>query len=400
MSRFEELMQQAAEQRFPSYLERLESHFADGDGECPENPLGCRFCLGARNGEGRERSAETEESSWQAVDLAEVLSGLSGTPAPVMFCRSDGPCLVYSGKVHALNAEAESAKTWISLALCAERVQMGESVFYFDFESDARVICERLVALGLETEDIVRAFHYWRPDEPMTDRERVAVFKLAKDVAPSVVVFDGVSEMAGLHGWSIMNNDDMVQLIKTYPRPFAKNGAAVLVLDHLGRDVTARRGHAIGAQHKKAGIDVAYGLTVKRRLGRGLEGRVAIFVWKDRPGHVRPVAAAADLVGEVVITSLEGGNAVSVRVDPPDGTFAGALSVVRPVELMREISQTLERREKEGDPAPNKTLLRRLVDGDNNAIDRAISALEVEGCIRIEQHRNSHIHYFVRPFMV
>ena len=47
-------------------------------------------------------------------------------------------------------------------------------------------------------------------------------------------------------------------------RPIAAAGAAVVLIDHVAKDKEKRGRYAIGAQHKLAGVAVAYGIEVLR----------------------------------------------------------------------------------------------------------------------------------------
>lgn len=381
-------------------------------GECPfhKKRMHCGICGLAPT---ISYSAEEvkEANDWKPVDLKGVLSGLEAQPAPVRLCRTDGPCLLYDGKVHALNAEAESGKTWIALLACADEVRSGGHAFYFDYESDAVVICERLVSLGLEESEILAGFHYWRPDGPLTKGAVAAIEREAEESNPGVVVFDGVSEIATHHGWSINDNNEMTALINTYPRPFARRGAAALVLDHVGRDPDRRNGHAIGAQAKKAGVDVAYELVVAAPMSRGGTGRVNVFVRKDRPGHVRSlVTGARDLVANVHFVStplgdIETAEVVLYRMDvqvlAPGGggnIIAQGLSIVRPLETMEAVSRFLELAERIAEP-PSKNAIKDFIGGRASVVDNAIRSLIDEGFVDIRLGPNrSHLHVSIRPF--
>ena len=103
-------------------------------------------------------------TSWVPVDLGPIVSnGDSLEPGPTMLARSDGEQLLYPGKIHWFAGDPESAKGWLALGACAERIQTGEHVIYVDFEDEANTVVSRLLALGLEGEAIAAQFHYIRP---------------------------------------------------------------------------------------------------------------------------------------------------------------------------------------------------------------------------------------------
>jgi hypothetical protein len=54
-------------------------------------------------------------SSWAPIDLAPILAGRAVVTQPTMLYRSDGACLLYDGKDHAIYGEPESCKGWLAL---------------------------------------------------------------------------------------------------------------------------------------------------------------------------------------------------------------------------------------------------------------------------------------------
>jgi len=211
-------------------------------------------------------------TSWAPVDLAAVIRDGHLDEPPRMLARTDGPCLIYAEKNHVFSGEPESCKGWAALHLAAERVRAGEQVVYFDFEDVAGTVIPRLLALGLEEGAIVERFHYIQPDEPLeqaawADLERVLALE------PTLAVIDGVTEALVVHGLDLKDNTDIAKWLALLPRRLTRAGAAVVQIDHVGRDRDARGRFALGAQHKLAGVDVHYGFDVIEPFGRGLEGR-------------------------------------------------------------------------------------------------------------------------------
>jgi hypothetical protein len=328
--------------------------------------------------------------SWRPVDLGPLLAGDGLEASPELLVRNDGVCLLYRGKLHALNAEPESGKTFLALGACVERITLAEHVLYLDFESDAATIIERLRALGLADDHIAARFHYWRPDDPFGAAERRALDELVELCHPTLIVIDGVNEAMGLHGWSMVDNDDTVRFIKRIPRPLAATGAAVLMLDHVGRDKKSRGGFAIGAQHKKAGIDVSYELEVVEPFGRGLDGHARLYVRKDRPGHVRARCSGRERVGDLYVTSDDKGQVlVEVRtVDEDAAPF-------RPTHLMEKVSRALEAAVS---PMTSKAI-EQAGFGRASYVRQAVALLAADGFITITDGRHgSRLHVSARPF--
>jgi|SRR5829696_4156495 len=166
--------------------------------------------------------------------------------------------------MHAMSAEPQSGKGWAALHASAERIAAGQHVVYVDYEDTAANIGARLVALSVEHDAILSRFHYLRPEDPVTPQDVDALAELQ----PALVVVDGVTEALALEALDMANNQDVADFYKRLARPFATAGAAVLLIDHVVKDREARGRYAIGAQHKLAGVDVAYRLDVAQPFER------------------------------------------------------------------------------------------------------------------------------------
>jgi len=288
-----------------------------------------------------------------------------------MWRRTDGVALLYPGKIHAINAESESGKTWMALSICAEVMLEGEQVFFIDFEDSPASVVGRLVDLGVPVDVVEVCFHYIRPDDPLTDSLSETLVAALVDVGASLAVVDGVTEAMVLHGFSIKDNDDAARFIALLLRPLQRTGATVLVLDHVTKANESGNRFAIGAQHKLAGIDGAvYTAKVEQPYGRGRTGTSRLEVAKDRPGHVRAVAGSGKHIGTFRLVS-EGG-ALRAEVVPA----AGGDSAVRlSPELLTKVSDLI------AEKAPvSQTGLVKAAGGNAAAVRAAADHLVKIGC--------------------
>jgi hypothetical protein len=128
------------------------------------------------------------------------------------------------------------------------------------------------------------------------------------------VVIDGITEAMTLMGLKILDNTDVAVFLAKVARPLAARGCAVLLLDHVTKDRETRGRGAIGAQHKLAGVDVAYTIDVIRPFGRGLEGLSRLTVTKDRPGFIRAASASRKFAADITLYSE--GEEVAVVLKP------------------------------------------------------------------------------------
>lgn len=330
---------------------------------------------------------EPAPTSWAPVALTGVLDGTAVDPPPFALRRTDGRALLYAGRVHWLQGEPEAGKGWIALAATAQLLHDGDRCLYVDFEDTPSAVVGRLQALGVPPDLILERFAYVRPEAPLDAAGRRDLEAAGDGVALAVI--DGVTEAMGLDVLDFTSNVDIAKWIGALPRPLARAGAAVLVIDHVVKDREGRGRYAIGGQHKLAGSDVAYSAEVVEPFGRGRNGRVKLTVQKDRPGHVRGFAEDGKAAARVELASLADG-AVSVTLEPPDGKGA----TFRPTVLMARVSQAVTET-----PGLSTRALREAVTGNNDAKALALELLVAEGYVDARREGQAVKHYPVREYL-
>lgn len=335
-----------------------------------------------------DRDVQAARTTWATVDLTAIVAGDQIDPPPNILSRTDGERLIYAGKAHVLQGEPESGKGWLALEMCRDEIKAGHPVVYIDFEDGPQTAVARLRALGVEDHEIMETFHYIRPDERLSDQARDELFAAVDAIRPSTAVIDGVTEGLTLHGWDIKDNGDVAKWLALLPRPLAATGAAVVQIDHVTKDRETRGRYAIGAQHKLAGVDVAYTLEVIDPFGRGRDGLVKVSVTKDRPGHVRQLGDGKT-VAMMHLSSHDDGAAVTVELRPPARDGEG----FRPTRLMEKVSRAIER-----EPGITKGEIRKAVGGNHGAKDTALHVLLAEDYVRFEVAGAAHHHHSVRPY--
>jgi len=329
-------------------------------------------------------------STWAPIDVATVIDNGLESSQPTILLRSDGTALLYPGKVHALNAPPEAAKTLLALHACAERINAGEHVLYVDFEDDAQGILERLAALGVERDAAAERFHYIRPDEPFGGVARAQLLNLVRLYRPTLAILDGVAEAMAMNNWSENDNSDVAAFLTALPRLLEREGCCVVLIDHLVKDAENQGRYARGAGHKLAGLSgSAYKLEVTRAFGRGTTGSVRMVVTKDRPGWVRR-GAVGPRVADVEFTSSTTGDTITVKVLAPDTAPAS----FRPTYLMESVSRCLE-----GSPDPlSVNAVLATTSGNRSARITALKCLVDEGYVERSTSGQAHLHRSARPF--
>ena len=328
-----------------------------------------------------KRKPEANRSSWSPVDLGPILAGKYNVEAPSLLVRTDGEALVYRRRLHSVSSEPEGGKGWFTLHIAAEVIGAGENVLMLDFEVEAAEAVDRLRALGVDDEAIGKHLLYVRPDEPLTDSGWKALESIvSKPLA--LVILDGVTEAMTLDGLNPLDNFDVAKWQILPKRIMDRTGAAVVLVDHVTKDKEGRGRWSIGAQHKMAGISVAYTLTVVEPFGRGKDGEVTINVEKDRPGHVRRLAEDKT-VATMRLLSEDDGQRVRVEIEPPAerGEF-------RPTVLMERLSEQIE-----AEPGIGKRELRNAVNGNNNAKEFALRLLIAEDYVSVTREGQKVAHH-------
>lgn len=267
-----------------------------------------------------------EPSSWSPIDLAKTLAGTT-PPPPTLLRRSDGSALLYARRVHWLQGESESCKSWAALFAAYQVLDAGGRVLWIDFEDDESGIVERLRAFGVDDETIRTAFVYVRPDEPLFDqwgKPTAADDDFAALIREqyTLAVVDGVTEAMVTEGLNPIDTAETAMFMRRLPRRLVRTGAAVVCLDHVPKGEQRGKG-ALGSQHKRAGVTGAsYTLDLlapfyRPRHAEKVEGAVRVRVDKDRHGHVRGVAADDGTIGVLLLTaSLDG--AVRAQLVPAE----------------------------------------------------------------------------------
>jgi hypothetical protein len=213
---------------------------------------------------------------------------------------------------------------------------------------------------------------------------------MALKADPTLAVIDGVTEAFSRQGLNPLDNGDVATWLDLLPRKFARAGMAVLTLDHVVKDREQRGRYAIGAQHKLAGVDVAYSLKVIQPFARGRDGLVAITVQKDRPGRIREFATDGQVALLRAISGPDG--SVRIKLEPPEHNDTG--TTFRPTVLMERVSQAVE-----AQPGLSLRSLRTAVKGQrNDAKDLAVDLLVSENYIEIRTEGQAKRHYSLRPY--
>lgn len=345
-----------------------------------------------------------DRPTWEPIDLSGVLNGTHQAPTPALVSREDGVCLGYPGLVHAISGESESMKSMLAQAESARSINFGVDVLYVDCESDSAAVVDRLLKLGAEPQQIMRHFHYVRPQlHPTGTQQERAAFHDLLGRSYGLAIIDGVTEAFAIFSVKSIDNDEVTRWGREIPRRIAdQTGAAVFLIDHVTKSEEGRGRFAIGAQAKLSYLTGAsYSLEVIEPGAVGRIGRIAVRIGKDRPGQVRPHAGPwrkSDRTQEIAVAVFDSTQpgTITYRLEVPRSSEERLGSAEwQPTALMRQVSDTLQ---DAGKPLSFRSI-NAVVRGKRKTIELAITELEQLGHIRIEPGpRNAHFHHLIRPY--
>ncbi len=315
-------------------------------------------------------------STLEVADVAKLLAGNLQAEQPALLSRTDGGALLYPGKMHVFQAEPSSGKSWLALVAVAEVLAMGGAAGYLDYEDTGNGILGRLRTLGVTDAVMAARFYYANPTGRFGPAEKLSLTNALDRMNLDLVVIDGVGESLSREGLSEDKADDVIRWTDLLPRPIARTGAAVLMLDHVAKDPEQRGRWARGSGAKLAAVDGAsYQIKVRVPFSRHRPGRFDMVVAKDRPGGV---GAIGEIVATVHVTPHAAGELVTVRVDPHSTEAAAPTDSWKPTVIMGKVWQALD-----DSTAPlTATALASLVHSDKpRLVKEAITRLIAEGFV-------------------
>lgn len=261
--------------------------------EQAENIL--RYREAGRLADRLERERNGAETSWAFVDLDDLFDSEQELPTVGAFHLGDtsnGGGVFYRGKVNEIHGPSESGKTMVLLHVVAQEIRAGRHAVMVDFEDGGQSIVNRLRhVFGLTREEIVKQFHYLRPETAFGEIGLEAISQIS-DLA--VVVVDAVTESMSVAGLDGRNENEVAAWYNDFPKKVARlpSNPAVVVVDHTPQ---SDHGRQIGSQHKKSAIDgVSYTAEPVAPFVKGGRGQLRLRVAKDKPGGVRPDALPQD----------------------------------------------------------------------------------------------------------
>ena len=326
------------------------------------------------------------EHTWDEVDVnAKLGNGIPPEVSPELVKRTDGHFLLYRGKVSSIAGPPESAKGWFACECARQVLQQMEPVYYIDFEDSPDAILRRMLQLGVPTDYLVSFFHVINPIEKFDSHGPTGqlLWKMLIRDEPGLVILDGFTQALANNDLDDNKNTDVVQWFRELPRKIIKatgGNGAVLIVDHVTKADDAAKRYALGAGQKLAALDGSqFKAQLTKPFAPGKSGRVRIRVTKDRPGGVRAWSwgdsvEAGQVTTEMELISLPGErHDVQIKLWPPNSKMQVTPDEqVLPLKMMQDMMKVISSK---GQLPPNRSQLRGLVRGDNNAKTIALNQL-------------------------
>lgn len=216
------------------------------------------------------------------VDLAPYLDGDFVQEVPSVAEALPSRSLFYAGRLNEIHGEPGEGKTNVAIAAINMILEAGGSVLYLDPEDTPKGFVNRALGLGGDEAAIRDRVHYLHNPAP---EEIIAAQAWAAANPPNLVVLDGMAESLASCQMNEDSNPEVLEFLRSYLRPFAEAGCAVLILDHVTKAQDGRGRFARGAGSKLGRYDGAvFQIEMGKAYTPSEEGFVRLRVSKDRTG--------------------------------------------------------------------------------------------------------------------
>jgi hypothetical protein len=253
-------------------------------------------------------------------DFRTIAEGQFSPTKPTILARSDKKWLIYPGLLHWIYGPTGVGKSFIAMFAVVESLKQNKRVLYLDYEMSPERVWEVLhESLGVAKNDIVNNLDYFMVTDSFKTDDLNGVLEQALDKQYALAVIDGVNLSMSIED---VDPNDVVGVNRWMTLPKAlmrRTGAAVLCLDHAGKD-----GKLLGSVGKGAAVDGAMyqvALNRGRALGKGQVGELKLILEKDRPGALGEAVVMLKgqrLAARIVVDSTA--DKIEYQVLPHDGS--------------------------------------------------------------------------------
>ena len=256
----------------------------------------------------------------------------------------------------------------------------GNTVLWINHEMSGSQIEDRLRPLRCSQEMVDKLFIYIKPAEALTAKSLADVQTLLGEYQPRLVVVDAFSGALDLDGRDDNANGDVERWFREVGDFLWDEGKrCLLVLDHVVKDIAARRNNPAGSKRKLERVDVGLAVTATQQMTRvpPQDGMASLTVRKDRDGYLTQPCAG------MVSFHVTGDGTITWTVD----SDTEAVSQEKPITLhdqhkrnMEEASRIIEAR-----AGITKGDVKQDLQGAATAKVKAIDALVAAGYVKADK---------------
>lgn len=351
---------------------------------------------GANEKISRGEQSGPDGDPWAFQDFSDVIRGEYVRTVPEILPRSDGHKLFYRGKIHWLQGESESGKSWIALLAAKDDMLAGNDVLYLDYESDRGEVIGRLLALQAPPDLLTQRFRYIqahaRPDG--------ATFEALLTYGFRTVVVDGVTEATSTMELSGRDENEVATFVAAIARRFEAAGASVIHIDHIAKNDGSGK-NPLGSQHKRSAVTGCSYVVEAGSAGgpvRGRVGYIRLRVAKDRPSYIRAISGKPWADGTQVTATVQfdarDPERIVCDIQPPDK--GDDSDPHEPTGCMRAIARWLE----QNPGSSQRAILGADIGGyKTETRKRALALLIEKGHVKVEDGpKNSKLHTLVTMY--
>lgn len=344
-----------------------------------------------------EQTEPREDSGEIYIDVAALLNGtLPEPPKPKFLRRADGVPMIYPGDVNGLFGDPETGKTWIALAICAEKLHDGGSVLVVDLDHNGQeTIVGRLLMLGAPRSALADPHRF----RLMQSDDRADLLQMIADCVvwkPDVVMIDSVGELLPVFNAASSSDDDYTAVHKAVFKPLASAGSAVVLIDHLAKNTESRSFGPTGAQAKRRTVGGAYIRVVTvHPWKKGIGGASQMWINKDRHGGITehcppPPGGEKETLGGTFVLGPAGPDGVAQWLIEPSSETDTRF---RPTALMERVSHYIEE-----NPEVTKNKITDNVTGKKTALSSAVDILFDEEHLDQKHDGRYYTYVSIKPY--
>jgi len=209
--------------------------------------------------------------------------------------RSDGHPLIYASAVNTIYARPGVGKTWVALMILLDWLRDGKRAIWWNFDSFAGDLGERVTTLGGRNTVIDSArqdlFRYQQDSPEWFPESRADMVAWLAQNDAGLLIIDTMSAAGCAE-----NGDSISEWWQRFVKPFQDANCTLLLVDHTTKSVEVRTRGGIGSQAKLALITGVALYADGVCWTRNTAGAVHLTVDKDRRGAVGPQGARVSTI--------------------------------------------------------------------------------------------------------